>query len=207
VPWDAGESCRWLTTPVEAYRRTFGETDGEWALFARAHEYAAAATGIRLPIVGQHRDFRPVNVLRTADGAIAVVDWEGYRAGPAFCDLFHFLMPWHYSARRIGVHERVRALEQLLFEPIDDRVGDVVHEVVDGYLRDLELHESAVPLLMLYTLVELAVRRGEQDARQGTTDVRRDNENVDFLGALALRRKELFGESHPGSLLGRLAAT
>jgi hypothetical protein len=201
VTWNAGETCRWLTTPIDAYRRIFGETDGERALFGRAHEYAAAANAIQLPIVGQHRDFRPVNVMRKENGQLAVVDWEGYRAGPAFCDLFHFLMTWHYSARRAS---GVRALEQLLFEPTDDRVSHAIDEVVATYLSDLELLGSAVPLLMLYTLVELAIRRGEQQARHGDTDFRRGNENVEFLGALASHREELFGDPRPGSLLRRL---
>jgi aminoglycoside phosphotransferase (APT) family kinase protein len=198
VPWDAGESCRWLTTPVEAYCRIFGATEHERALFARAHDYAAAIRPIHLPIVGQHRDFRPVNVLRGESGQIAVVDWEGYRTGPAFCDLFHFLMTWHYSARRLL---GVRSLERLLFEPGTDAVADAVHEVVDAYLRGLELHAAAIPLLVLYTVVELAIRRSEQQARYGDTDFRRDNENVEFVRALASHREELFGEPRAGSLL------
>jgi aminoglycoside phosphotransferase (APT) family kinase protein len=203
-PWNTDETCRWLTTPMDVYRRTFGETEGEHSLFERAQLYAASALDIRLPIVRQHRDFRPVNILRQETGRIAVVDWEGYRAGPAFCDLFHFLVQWHQGARRLNWQAAVSGFEQLLFAPIEDPVGHAIHEVAAEYLRDLQLHGSAVPLLILYTFLELAIRAGEQQQRESGSALRHENENVDYLGVLASHREELFGAPHAGSLLGRL---
>ena len=108
----------------------WGETEGEHCLFERARGYAASTTGLQLPIVRQHRDFRPVNIIRNERGEIAVVDWEGYRAGPAFCDLFHVLFQWHPSARRQQHQTIVNSIERLLFEPTEDAIGDVIHEVV-----------------------------------------------------------------------------
>jgi phosphotransferase family enzyme len=204
VPWNTDETCRWLTTPMELYRRTFGETDEEHSLFERAHVFAVSALDIRLPIVCQHRDFRPVNILRQETGRIAVIDWEGYRAGPAFCDLFHFLVQWHHGARRLNTQEAVRGLERLLFEPIEDPVGRAIHGVVAEYLADLQLHATAVPLLILYTFLELAIRAGEQQRRESGAALRHGNENVDFLGALACHREELFGAPRAGSLLGHV---
>ena len=204
VSWNTDESRRWLTTPVEVYRRTFGETEQERLLFECAQRYAASALDIRLPIVRLHRDFRPVNILRQETGRIAVVDWEGYRAGPAFCDLFHFLVQWHQGARRLNRQAAVSGIEQLLFEPTEDPVGHAIREVAAGYLRDLQLHGSAVPLLILYTFLELAVRAGEQQQREAGTTLRHENENVDFLGVLASHREELFGVPRAGSLLGHL---
>jgi hypothetical protein len=203
-PWNTDETYRWLTTPMELYRRTFGETEAEHSLFECAQVYAASTLEIRLPIVRQHRDFRPVNILRQGTGRIAVIDWEGYRAGPAFCDLFHFLVQWHHGARRLNTQEAVRGLEQLLFEPIEDPVGHAIHGVVAEYLSDLQLHATAVPLLILYTFLELAIRGGEQQQRESGTALRHGNENVDFLGALASHREELFGAPRAGSLLGHL---
>jgi len=206
VPWNTDETCRWLTTPMELYRRTFGETDGERALFECARRYAASALDIRLPIVRQHRDFRPVNILRQETGRIAVVDWEGYRPGPAFCDLFHFLVQWHQGARRLNTQRAVRGIEQLLFEPVEDPIGYAIREVVAEYLNDLQLHATAVPLLILYTLLELAIRAGEQQQRESGTALRHGNENVDFIGTLASHREELLGAPRAGSLLGHLYA-
>jgi hypothetical protein len=205
VPWNADETSRWLTAPMEMYCRTFGETEEEHSLFERAQLYAASAVDIRLPIVGQHRDFRPVNILRQETGRIGVVDWEGYRAGPAFCDLFHFLVQWHQGARRLNGEAAVSGIEQLLFNPIEDPIGHAIHEVAAEYLRDLQLQGSAVPLLILYTFLELAIRAGEQQQREGGMALRHENENVDYLGVLASHREELFGAPRAGSLLGRLS--
>jgi hypothetical protein len=204
VPWNTDATCRWLTTPMEAYRRTFGETEEEHSLFECAQLYASSAFDIQLPIVRQHRDFRPVNILREETGRIAVVDWEGYRAGPAFCDLFHCLVQWHQGARRLNRQAAASGIEQLLFEPVEDPVGRAIHEIAAEYLNDLHLHGSAVPLLILYTFLELAIRAGEQQLREAGTALRHENENVDFLGVLACHREELFGAPRAGSLLGHL---
>jgi hypothetical protein len=65
-----------------------------------------------------------------------------------------------------------------------------------------------VPLLILYTVVELATRTGEQRRREKVgADPRRDNENVEFLAVLASHREELFDAARPGSLLQRLSIT
>jgi hypothetical protein len=205
APWDAEQTRDWVTTPTDVYRRTFGETDGERCLFERARGYAVSTVGVQLPLVRQHRDFRPVNIIRSPSGEISVVDWEGYRSGPAFCDLFHFLFQWHCSARRQEHLTIVNSIDRLLFEPTKDTIGDVVHDVVAAYLRDLQLHGALVPLLILYTLLELATRRGEQQQRENFgPDLRRDNENIEFLAVLASRRDELFGAPRAGSLLQRL---
>ena len=137
--WASEDTARWLTAPTELYRQMFGETDEERQLFKYAFAYAASVTKLDLPIVRQHRDFRPVNLIHSDRGDISVVDWEGSRPGPAFCDLFHFVMQWHHSARRLNAQTKVNGLQRLLFEPIDDRVGRVVHEVMVEYLNDLQL--------------------------------------------------------------------
>ncbi len=207
TPWNSEQMHYWLTAPTDVYLRTFGETEAEHCLFERARGYAAATIGLQLPLVRQHRDFRPVNIIRSESGEIAVVDWEGYRTGPAFCDLFHFLFQWHHSARRQEHQTIVNSVERLLFEPMEDSISDVIHEVVATYLNELQLHRALVPLLILYTLLELATRRGEQDQRENLgADLRRDNENIEFIAVLASRREELFGAAQQGSLLGRLSA-
>jgi hypothetical protein len=205
VPWGSEQTRQWITTPTDAYRRIFGETEGERSLFARARDYAASTNGVDLPLVRQHRDFRPVNILRDEKGEIAVVDWEGYRAGPAFCDLFHFLFQWHSGARRRDKRTIVQSLETMVFEPCVDNIGNAVHRIVASYLSELRLHKTLVPLLILYTVMELAIRRSEQQQREHAgADLRRGNENLEFIAVLAAHREELFGAPQRGSLLQRL---
>jgi Ser/Thr protein kinase RdoA (MazF antagonist) len=206
--WSSEGTARWLTAPRDVYRQMFGETEEERQLFELASGYAASVTGLDLPIVRQHRDFRPENIIRNDRGDVSVVDWEGCRAGPAFCDLLHLVVQWHHRARRLNAQTRIRGLQRVLFDPIEDRIGHVVHEIVVGYLNDLRLPGGLIPLLILYTLVELATRRGEQKRREYPgTDLRCGNENVQFVGALASRSAELFNSPRAGSMLQRLRHT
>ena len=205
APWDAEQTRYWFTTPTDVYRRTFDETEEERCLFERARTCAVSTIGVQLPLVRQHRDFRPVNIIRSPSGEITVVDWEGYRSGPAFCDLFHFLFQWHASVRRQDHLTTVNSVERLLFEPTEDTIGEAIHDVVATYLSELRLHSALVPLLILYTLLELAIRRAEQQQRENVgTDLRRDNENIEFLAVLAAHRDELFDAPRAGSLLQRV---
>ena len=88
---------------------------------------------------------------------------------------------------------------------MEDPVGHVVYEIISEYLNDLQLPGELVPLLILYTLVELATRRGEQQQREHAgTDLRHGNENIQFIGALGSHREELSGAPRVGSLLQRL---
>ena len=41
-----------------------------------------------LPIVRQHRDFRPVNIIREESGKIAVIDWRDFGSAPPFAICF-----------------------------------------------------------------------------------------------------------------------
>jgi phosphotransferase family enzyme len=203
--WAAADTARWVIAPTEQYRQMLGQTDGERQLFTAAADYAGSVATLDLPIVRQHRDFRPVNVIRGDRGEISVVDWEGYRAGPAFCDLFHFVMQWHSGARRLDAQTKVKGFERLLFEPIDDPIGHVVHDVMVEYVNELRLSGGVIPLLILYMLVELATRRGEQQQReQGGSDLRLGNENIQFVGALAAHLDEFLNAPRVGSLLHRL---
>src|SRR5581483_115086 len=134
---------------------------------------------------------------------LAVLDWEGYREGLPFCDLFQFLIQWHGNARALRTEAaKANGLQQLLFAPAADRIGHAIRAAVTGYVRGLQFDGRFVPLLILYTFLELASRRAQQNRReQSPLGERRGNDNLAYIEILAQARRQLFEEFPKGSLL------
>jgi serine/threonine protein kinase len=59
-------------------------------LLARLHELGAAARLLHAPLVLVHSDITPANILRTPQGELFIVDWEGAMLAPAEHDLVLF---------------------------------------------------------------------------------------------------------------------
>ena len=59
-------------------------------LLARLHELGNAARALNPPMVLVHTDMTPNNILRTPQGKLFIVDWEGIMLAPAEHDLFIF---------------------------------------------------------------------------------------------------------------------
>ena len=56
------------------------------------HACARDDWGVHLPSVLLHNDCHPGNAVRTADGAVVLIDWEGAGLGPAIVDLGFLLV-------------------------------------------------------------------------------------------------------------------
>jgi Phosphotransferase enzyme family len=67
-----------------------------------------------LPVVFQHGDPGPWNLMVTADGAPAFLDWEAAEPeGMPLWDLFHFLRSYGLAvSRAAGTHDPMRSFEQ-----------------------------------------------------------------------------------------------
>ncbi|MFA5873516.1 MAG: aminoglycoside phosphotransferase family protein [Anaerolineales bacterium] len=59
-------------------------------LLARLHELGATSRALNPPLVLVHSDMTPNNLLRTPQGDLFIVDWEGVMLAPAEHDLFIF---------------------------------------------------------------------------------------------------------------------
>jgi spectinomycin phosphotransferase len=59
-------------------------------LLTRLHELGDAARALNPPLVLVHTDITPNNILRTPQGELFIVDWEGVMLAPAEHDLFIF---------------------------------------------------------------------------------------------------------------------
>lgn len=73
-----------------------------------------AQAGNGLPLVFQHGDPGPWNLMVTADGAPAFLDWEAAEPeGMPLWDLFHFLRSYGLAvSRAAGTHDAMRSFEQ-----------------------------------------------------------------------------------------------
>jgi aminoglycoside phosphotransferase (APT) family kinase protein len=198
-PWTAQAAQDWLAQPIARFRVVFGETTAEQKLFASATAYAAALDDLPFPLAWHHRDFNIWNVFR-AKGRVNVLDWEGGRPGPPLCDLLHFTTHWHEAVTRsIDEPRRMKALRRLWVPACRQRSPYVrgAHRVIQEYMQRIELDARFFPLMLLYTWIELALRRADQQRDQGiqTASQREGNRNFAYIDVLAQHEDRLFARS------------
>lgn len=141
-PWDGRE----VAEAFVAYRAT----PEEEALFDLALIRSQELRGLPFPIVWRHRDFTPWNLLRDRRGRLSVLDWEGAQPGLALCDLLHFVSHWNeLAAGAVSPEARLRA-----FSP----GAPASRRQVTRYCERLGIDPRFIPLLLVYTRVEIALR-------------------------------------------------
>lgn len=125
---------------------------------------AGELAGVPLPLVWQHRDFTPWNVLRGPSG-LRVIDWEGAQPGPALTDLLHFATHWSERAHRARDEaSRLSVFREVWIARRGGEPGEAVRRAVASYCERLRLDRRFVPLLLVATWEELAARRGGAEA-------------------------------------------
>jgi hypothetical protein len=198
--WGAQSISEWVEQPLAAYHERFG-TEAEARLFTAARQHAETLRGLPLPVVWQHRDFSLSNLLRRGS-TLSVLDWEGARPGPALCDLLHFVTLWNEVVHRAADDaERIRVFSNLFIDSDHtSRAVAAARDAIAVYLRQLHLDPRFVPLLLVYTWVELVLRRDEQlQLRDGVSHRDRgENRNATYMIPLSQHSTELFGARADG---------
>jgi aminoglycoside phosphotransferase (APT) family kinase protein len=193
--WSPQHAEDWILRPLDDYEQAFGATAGERQLFERCRSEAAALVGSQFCTVWHHRDFNVWNVFR-ADGEARVIDWEGGRPGPPLCDLLHFSMHWNEVVKRkLALPRALDAFRSLFLQRnVGDRAGAAVHEAIASYMRRVNVDSRFVPLLLVYTTVELALRRRTQLRDQGERleNPRGGNRSIAFVELLAEKPVAVF---------------
>jgi aminoglycoside phosphotransferase (APT) family kinase protein len=202
--WGEPDMVQWVNEPAARFHKMFGTAAAEERLFSNLRVYAESLSALPFPLVWMHRDYRPGNVMRSEKGA-AVIDWEGARPGPPLCDLIHFVSRWYGAVRPkrpAGAKlERFRKL-WIRCPPSDVHIR-AGRAVIRDYCEKVGVDHRFVPLLVVYTFVELALRRAEQQRLQGSlgNDARAGNENASNVKVLGFHSDELFSRTlEPGWL-------
>lgn len=186
--WDDEQREMWVDEPVRQFRQSFGVTSAEVKLLDAFRRRSDTLTGAHFPVVWWHRDYNIWNLFRDGD-RLSVIDWEGARPGPPLCDLLHFCTHWYEAVHghRTEPAKLVGFRNLFLGPQPRDRAAAATHEAIAGYLQRLELDPGFYPLLLVFTWVELALRRAEQRRDQGEPDPdsREGNRNFPFIAALA----------------------
>jgi hypothetical protein len=181
--WDAGQRAEWIGLPLGELRRASNATVVSDRLLAAVRRRSDALAGAALPLVWQHRDFTPWNVLR-GEGGLRVIDWEGARPGPALSDLLHFATHWSELAHQVSDEPaRLRVFREVWTARRGGEAGEAVRRAVASYCEQLRLDRRFVPLLLVAAWAELALRRGREAP----------NPEAAYVATLSGDAEELFG--------------
>jgi aminoglycoside phosphotransferase (APT) family kinase protein len=195
-----------IVVPFTAYRRTFDATPAEGALFDAAVAEARSLLGAEIPEVWQHRDFNAWNLL-VHEEEIRVFDWEGARRGLPLCDLIHLVTHWHDMVQGHKTHShRVDGFRDLFLGGTPrDSAGASVRFVIQRYMEELRLPQAFLSVALVYTWVELSLRRQRQQVDGGVerADPRTGNDLLDYVTCLAAYRQQLFPLRSEGLELAR----
>jgi hypothetical protein len=198
LAWEAVPAADWVDKPIADYKAKFGTTPAENLLFDRTLNRSATLRRAQLPTVWQHRDYNVWNLFRAGD-QLRVIDWEGGRVGLPLCDLLHFAIQWNELARHLeGKKSRLRGFRRLFAESkkYHDAIARALHESIESYMSRLAIDSRFLPLLLVCTLVELALRRSLQQEAHGelAANARLGNDWVDYLMVLAIHGTHVLGD-------------
>ncbi len=197
VIWGRLAEAQFIEPLVSRFHQSFNITAQEQYLFTALCEQSNLLSDRRIPIVWQHRDFNLWNVLRKGQ-TVAVIDWEGGQRGLPLCDLLHFVTSWTAAVHRAGtLDERTRSFKRLFLEPDSstDGASRAARSMIRQYCGRLGVDREFIPILLVYTWLELVLRRGDQleDMAVKTAGCRKNNRYLDRLALLAEHADLIFG--------------
>lgn len=143
---DQGAFQRLVERPLLALSQAYGSLSEE-ALLARATiDLLAPLEGAGLPLVFEHGDLSPPNVLRLEDGRIGVLDWElAHPHGLPAHDLLFFIGYVAFALRDARSTEaQVAAVHEAFLGPSPWAVPSL-----SGYARRLGIDRTLLPLLFV----------------------------------------------------------
>lgn len=197
VPADEWVEQELIGRVCQDYRAAFGVTAAEQRLFDAALESVGRDTR-DLPIVWQHADFGPWNIYR--DGRhVSVIDWERARRGPALADLLYFVLHWSAALHRCATREqRVGHFESLFCASMSRHAtGPAIDAQLRAYMHAVGVAPALLPHVLVYTVLESAVRRARLLAGTARALLRDSavNEYIGYVDILARHHDRLFAQA------------
>lgn len=148
---DPGAAAAPGTEPRPGANRSGGvDADEVEHIVARTERLLAALDDAPVPIVLEHGDLAPPNLLRRRDGSLGVVDWEV--ADPAGLPLGDLLF---FAAFLVGAPDP----DPSAADGGGDRSRAIVRAAIDGEARRLGIDPGLVPVLTLVMWVRWADRQ------------------------------------------------
>jgi hypothetical protein len=153
----AGETTP--SDPNEWWERLVGSRSREFARLYEGvvsdHELKAAQASLAslgwLPLVCEHRDFAPWNILLGRDGKLNVLDWESAeQRGLPLCDLTYFLAYWAFFLEGAMKSRRFVKAYRRIFDP-STPTGSLASKQISAYCAALRIPLEARQPLRLYT--------------------------------------------------------
>lgn len=117
------------------------------------------------PLVFQHGDPGPWNVVVTPDERVAFLDWEAAEAqGMPLWDLFYFMRSYSVGAARAqGTHDRLQGFAQILLS--DTPLSRLLLERVDHYRRQTGLDKTLIEPLFYTCWMHRALKEATRLSR------------------------------------------
>jgi hypothetical protein len=141
---------RLIVQPLERFEREFGAVAGPEAA-ARAHTSLEALGP--LPLVPEHRDCSPWNILLTGAGTPALLDWESAEPhGLPVLDLVYFLANAVFVLQGALERGRTREAYASMLDPATPH-GRVAAHCIADYCERVGLDPRVVPSLRLLTWI------------------------------------------------------
>lgn len=169
---------RWDRCDVQAiaatlcsFENVFTVSKRERLLFDHTLTAAVDLVGRRVPMVWEHGDLTPWNVVMDGD-TVRIVDWELARVGWPLADVLRFTDQWHAAVCRAhAVDQRAEARHAIVRPVVSNRPATaVVRAAIDGYTRRLGLPPELEDVLHVACLAELALRQDDKARRRGRED-------------------------------------
>lgn len=138
-----------LQTLFTRFQAIYQLTPAHGAFLAEQIQQISHCTGA-FPLVFQHGDPGPWNMMVTPSGQVAVLDWEAAESqGMPLWDLFYFLRSYALDmARAGGVNDGLQGFKQEFLA--DTALSRLIVETIGGYCQAIGLPASAV-LPLFYT--------------------------------------------------------
>ena len=110
---------RLVESPLQQFMKAMPLLTEELHMVEQTQELTSLLRGQDIPLVFEHRDLGPPNIVRLKEGGIGVLDWElAEPRGLPAVDLFFFLTLVAFARRRARSHaEYVTAFHETFFGP------------------------------------------------------------------------------------------
>jgi aminoglycoside phosphotransferase (APT) family kinase protein len=172
----------------DRFARAFGREEPEERMFRRLDAGVRDSLDPILPVVIEHRDFGPWNVLVDGDGTISVIDWEVAGEGPPLVDLVYFVAHWCWLvAGADSTSAQIETLRSLVTGDMPAWSTTAGRAIIVHQARTFGLAPELVAGLVVWTFTEQALDRHDRLAAIGEPLARdrASNRYVQCVGALA----------------------